>query len=52
MIEIHATPGGYSLLAVPEIFEKTGRRSFFSDETHVIHQNWTRDPADANSPEI
>jgi hypothetical protein len=52
VIEISTIPGGYTLTAVPEVFDKTARRSFFSDESHVIRQNRTREPADANSPEI
>jgi len=51
-LEVHATPGGYALTAVPEAYGKTGRRTFFSDESYVIHQNWSREPADINSPEI
>src|ERR1700743_1095270 len=32
---------GYSVTAVPEAFNSSGRRTFFSDQTLVIHNNWT-----------
>ncbi len=43
---------GYSVTAIPEAFNSSGRRTFFSDQTLVIHNNWTQDPATAESPEI
>ncbi len=46
------TPGGYAIVAVPKSFNSTGRRTFFSDQTDVVHQNWGQDPATANSPEM
>jgi prepilin-type N-terminal cleavage/methylation domain-containing protein len=52
VIELRASPEGYALIAVPEKFGNTGRRTFYSDQTQVIHQNWNPEPADANSPEI
>jgi len=52
VIELRCTTAGYSILAVPETSGRTGRRSFFSDETHVIRQSWNTQPADINSPEI
>jgi prepilin-type N-terminal cleavage/methylation domain-containing protein len=45
-------PNGYTILAVPEVFGNTGRRTFFSDQSLVIHQNWTNEPATAASPEL
>jgi prepilin-type N-terminal cleavage/methylation domain-containing protein len=45
-------PGGYTLQAVPEVFGNTGRRTFFSDQTLVIRQNWTAEPATVASPEL
>ena len=47
-----ATPLGYSVTAVPEAFGSSGRRTFFSDQTLVVRNNWTQEPANANSPEI
>ena len=46
------TPTGYSITAVPDTFGSTGRRTFFSDQSMVVHNNWTQEPANANSPEI
>jgi type IV pilus assembly protein PilA len=45
-------PGGYTISAVPETFGNTGRRTFFSDQSLVIRQNWTAEPATATSPEL
>jgi type IV pilus assembly protein PilA len=47
-----ATPGGYAVSAVPKSFNSTGRRTFYTDQTDVVHQNWGQDPATANSPEM
>jgi hypothetical protein len=45
-----ATPNGYSINAHPKVYNSTGRRTFFSDQTMIIHQNWGPDPATATSP--
>lgn len=47
-----ATPQGYSLNVNPKVYNSTGRRTFFSDQSMVIHQNWTQEPANATSPEL
>jgi type IV pilus assembly protein PilA len=47
-----SSPTGYSINAVPEAFGSTGSRTFFSDQTLVVHQNYTAEPANATSPEI
>lgn len=44
--------GGYSVVAVPQAYNNSGRRSFYSDQTGIIRENATQDPANANSPEI
>jgi prepilin-type N-terminal cleavage/methylation domain-containing protein len=49
---VAATKEGYSISAVPEAFNSTGRRTFFSDHTFVIRQNWSAEPATAQSEEI
>ncbi len=49
---IAATPSGYSVLAVPKAFNNTGRRSFYSDQTGIIRESSTQEPATANSQEI
>jgi hypothetical protein len=47
-----ATPGGYTLVATPEVFGKTGRRTFFLDQDGIVHQNWGPELASADSPEF
>lgn len=49
---VQGTPAGYSVNANPEQFGSTGRRTFFSDQSGVIRQNWGQEPATANSPEL
>jgi type IV pilus assembly protein PilA len=43
---------GYSIVAVPQIFGQTGRRTFFSDQTMAIRENWSAEPPTAQSKEI
>jgi prepilin-type N-terminal cleavage/methylation domain-containing protein len=45
-------PNGYQITAVPEVFGNTGRRTFFSDQTLVIRENWGAEPATVTSKEI
>ena len=47
-----ATPTGYTVTAIPEAFNSSGRRTFFSDQTLVVRNNWSQEPANVNSPEI
>jgi type IV pilus assembly protein PilA len=49
---VQSTATGYAVTAVPETFNSTGRRTFFSDQTLQIRNNWTQEPANANSPEL
>lgn len=49
---LEGTPTGYKLTATPLAYNNTGRRSFFSDQTMVIRENWGQEPATANSPEM
>lgn len=44
--------GGYALTAVPKTFGSTGRRTFYSDQTGIVRENWGQDPATAQSPEL
>jgi type IV pilus assembly protein PilA len=48
---LSGTPTGYSVIAVPKVYNNTGRRSFYSDQTGVIRESTTQEPATANSPE-
>jgi prepilin-type N-terminal cleavage/methylation domain-containing protein len=52
LFTLTARPTGYAVQAVPEAFNSTGRRTFYSDETLVIRANNTQEPATATSPEI
>ena len=45
-------PSGYTLNVNPDVYNSTGRRSFFSDQTLVIRENWGPEPATVNSKEI
>jgi len=47
-----ATPQGYTVNANPKVYNSTGRRTFFCDQSMIIHQNWSSEPANANSPEL
>jgi type IV pilus assembly protein PilA len=47
-----ATPVGYTVAASPAVFGGTGRRTFYSDQTLVIRQNWGREPATGESSEL
>lgn len=49
---VQGGPGGYTINANPETFNSTGRRTFFSDQTMVIRENWGAEPATVNSGEI
>ncbi len=49
---MEATPTGYRVIATPVAFNRDGRRSFYSDQTMVLRQNWGADPATATSPEV
>src|SRR5580658_1869025 len=44
--------GGYVVTAVPVTFGSSGSRTFYSDQTMVIHQNFSAEPATASSPEM
>lgn len=46
------TPAGYEIRAWPAQFGVTGRRNFYSDQSGVIRQNWSAEPATAASPEV
>ncbi len=43
---------GYAATAVPKVFNSTGRRTFYSDQSGITRQNWGQDPATPNSAEL
>jgi type IV pilus assembly protein PilA len=49
---VNGTKEGYSVNANPSTFNTTGRRTFYSDQTLIIRQNWSAEPANEKSPEI
>jgi len=44
--------GGYTVLAVPETYNTSGSRTFFSDQSMVIHEHYGPEPATAQDPEM
>lgn len=49
---LEGTPQGYKIIATPTAFGNTGRRTFYSDQTMVIRENWGQEPANDKSPEM
>jgi prepilin-type N-terminal cleavage/methylation domain-containing protein len=47
-----ATPSGYTINANPKVFNSSGRRTFYTDQNGLIHQNWSAEAANASSPEF
>ncbi len=45
-------PGGYTIHANPQTYGVTGRRSFYTDESHRIRQHDGKEPASAKDPEV
>ena len=52
VFQVQATVNGYAVTAVPEAFNSSGRRTFYSDQTLEVHNNWTAEPATDKSPVI
>jgi len=51
LFAVTGTAKGFTVVAVPKTFGKTGRRTFYMDQSGIIRQNWGREPATLNSPE-
>lgn len=49
---MQVTPIGYTINANPTAFNNTGSRTFYSDQSLTIRQNFGVEPATAASPEI
>jgi hypothetical protein len=49
---MQGSKGAYTVLAVPIAYGSTGRRTFFSDQSTVVRETWSSEPANAQSPEI
>lgn len=52
LFEVAAQGGGFTIRARPEVFGRTGKSSFYSDETLVIRRNSSAEMATAGSPQI
>ena len=51
--EVQVKPGGFQATAVPEKFGVTGTRSFYVDETNVVHAASKKgSPATVSDPEV
>jgi type IV pilus assembly protein PilA len=50
--DLSATQDGYTISAVPQKFGNSGRRTFYSDQTLVIRNNWSSERATHDSPPI
>lgn len=46
------TASGFTINANPKVFDRDGSRTFCIDEEGVLRQNWSRNPATVNSPEV
>jgi type IV pilus assembly protein PilA len=49
---LSANQGGYIINANPVSYGTSGSKTFYSDQTMVIRQNFGPEPATANSPEM
>lgn len=50
LFEMKLTATGFAVSARPHTFGSSGRRTFYLDQSGVIHQNWSAEPATASSP--
>jgi len=49
---LQGTPNGYRISADPQTYNSSGRRTFYSDQTMVLRENWGQEPATDQSPEV
>jgi type IV pilus assembly protein PilA len=49
---IQGNGSSFIITATPVSYNGTGRRTFYSDQSNIIRENWGAEPATANSPEI
>jgi prepilin-type N-terminal cleavage/methylation domain-containing protein len=52
LFTVTESPTGYIVNANPATYNGTGRRTFYSDQSLVIRENWGPEPAKPDSPEI
>jgi len=46
------TPTGYAITAVPSVLRSAGMRTFYSDQSLIIRENYGSEPATASSKEV
>ena len=51
-LALTATPDGYAINADPVAFNSRAGRTFYSDQTLVIRENYAPEPATSNSQEL
>jgi type II secretory pathway pseudopilin PulG len=49
---LQGTQLGFTVNANPVAYPSTGRRTFYSDQTGVIRENWAAEPANGTSSEL
>lgn len=49
---VTGTQGGYVINAIPVTYGSSGTRTFYSDQTMVIRENYGPEPATPTSPEL
>jgi prepilin-type N-terminal cleavage/methylation domain-containing protein len=49
---VTSTPGGYIVSAAPVVYGSDGSKTFYSDQTMVIRENYGPEPATAQSHEL
>lgn len=49
---VTGTQTGYAITALPEKYGSSGDRTFYSDQTLVVRNNYSQEPANASSPAI
>ncbi len=50
--KLTVTPEGYSIQAVPVVFGQTGSRTFYTDQTLIVRENFDPKPATRDSHEV
>jgi len=48
---ITGNQGGYIVQAMPQVYNTGGSRTFYSDQTMVVHEHYGPEPATAQDPE-
>jgi hypothetical protein len=50
--KLTVTPGGYSIQALPVVFGQTGSRTFYTEQTLIVRENFDPKPATRDSHEV